>query len=79
MYKRLRFLGNKMISQAVALLFLAVWHGYFIGYYICFMFELIIIQFELQVSSTTSNKEKKKKNTTLVFVFLEYIGATDRS
>ena len=41
-----------MISQTVALLFLAVWHGYFIGYYICFMFELMIVQFELQVSFT---------------------------
>ncbi|XP_072022573.1 lysophospholipid acyltransferase 5-like [Amphiura filiformis] len=50
-YKRLKFLGNKVISQAVTLLFLAVWHGYYIGYYICFFFELIIVQFELQWES----------------------------
>lgn len=31
MYKRLKFLGNREISQFAALLFLAVWHGLHTG------------------------------------------------
>jgi len=45
-YKRLRFLNNKNISQGVALLFLAVWHGWHSGYYITFFNEFIVMNFE---------------------------------
>ncbi|KAL1464344.1 hypothetical protein WDU94_003999 [Cyamophila willieti] len=45
-YKRLKFLGNKLVSQAAVLLFLAVWHGFHSGYYATFFMEFIIIAFE---------------------------------
>jgi len=49
-YKRLKFLGNRSISQAIALIFLAAWHGLHIGYYVCFFNELIVMLFEKDVS-----------------------------
>lgn len=45
-FKRLRFLGNKQLSQLLALLFLAVWHGLHSGYYVCFFNEFIVMKFE---------------------------------
>ncbi|KAF2896494.1 hypothetical protein ILUMI_09682 [Ignelater luminosus] len=45
-YKRLKFLGNRYISQAAALLFLAIWHGFHSGYFICFAFEFIVMYLE---------------------------------
>lgn len=49
-YKRLKFLGNRSLSQAVALVFLAAWHGLHIGYYVCFFNEFIVMTFEKDVS-----------------------------
>jgi lysophospholipid acyltransferase 5 len=49
-YKRLRFLGNRSLSQAIALFFLAAWHGLHMGYYVCFFMELIVMLFEKDVS-----------------------------
>ncbi|NP_001087473.1 lysophosphatidylcholine acyltransferase 3 S homeolog [Xenopus laevis] len=47
-FKRLRFLGNKAISQAAALFFLAIWHGLHSGYFICFSLEFLIVIVERQ-------------------------------
>ncbi|KAJ6658328.1 hypothetical protein lerEdw1_020600 [Lerista edwardsae] len=47
-YKRLRFLGNKLLSQALSLLFLAVWHGLHCGYLVCFQMEFLIVIVERQ-------------------------------
>ncbi|VDM43947.1 unnamed protein product [Toxocara canis] len=38
-FKRLRWLGNRNISHLVTLAYLAVWHGYHLGYFILFAFE----------------------------------------
>ncbi|KAM3181450.1 Lysophosphatidylcholine acyltransferase 3, partial [Hymenolepis weldensis] len=48
LYKRLRFLGNKVLSQACTLIFLAVWHGFYSGYYINFLLEFLTIYAEKQ-------------------------------
>ncbi|XP_061492714.1 lysophospholipid acyltransferase 5 isoform X2 [Rhineura floridana] len=48
-YKRLKFMGNKLLSQAVSLLFLAVWHGLHCGYLVCFQMEFLIVIVERQV------------------------------
>ncbi|XP_059172838.1 lysophospholipid acyltransferase 5-like [Physella acuta] len=40
-YKRLRFLGSKIVSQLATLFYLAVWHGVQSGYYMCFLLELL--------------------------------------
>ncbi|XP_036394096.1 lysophospholipid acyltransferase 5 [Megalops cyprinoides] len=45
-FKRLKFLGNKMASQVLTLLFLAVWHGLHSGYILCFSMEFIIVTVE---------------------------------
>jgi lysophospholipid acyltransferase 5 len=45
-YKRLKFLNNRHISQFAALLFLAVWHGLHTGYYMCFFLEFIVMNVE---------------------------------
>lgn len=50
-YKRLKHLNNRQISQGAALLFLAVWHGFSSGYYVCFAMEFTIMQFEKAVSN----------------------------
>lgn len=48
-FKRCRFLGNKVVSHMVTLLFLTVWHGLHSGYVICFSMEFLIIIVEKQV------------------------------
>ena len=48
-FKRLRFLGSKELSQAVTLFFLALWHGLYTGYFVNFAFEFFIVIFEKQV------------------------------
>ena len=48
-YKRLRFLNNRLASQFGALAFLAVWHGYHSGYYVCFFNEFITMNFERDI------------------------------
>ncbi|CAH8490596.1 unnamed protein product [Schistosoma turkestanicum] len=45
-YKRLRFLGNKNLSQLISLLFLALWHGTYTGYYLNFGIELLVMTVE---------------------------------
>nr|XP_054768782.1 lysophospholipid acyltransferase 5-like [Lytechinus pictus] len=47
-YKRLKFLGNRHVSQFVTLMFLAVWHGMYIGYFHCFLFQIFTLTFEEQ-------------------------------
>lgn len=50
-FKRLRFLGNKMVSHLSTLLFLTLWHGLHSGYFMCFAMEFIIITVEKQVGA----------------------------
>ncbi|XP_055065798.2 lysophospholipid acyltransferase 5 isoform X1 [Misgurnus anguillicaudatus] len=50
-FKRLKFLGNKLLSQMFTLLFLAVWHGLHSGYFICFSMEFIIVNVEKQAQA----------------------------
>ncbi|KYO22324.1 lysophospholipid acyltransferase 5 [Alligator mississippiensis] len=54
-FKRLKFLGNKLLSQALALFFLAIWHGLHSGYLVCFQMELLIVIVEKQVVSLVRN------------------------
>ncbi|CAD7670459.1 unnamed protein product [Nyctereutes procyonoides] len=60
-FKRLKFLGNKELSQGLSLLFLALWHGLHSGYLVCFQMEFLIVIVErqaarlIQESPTLSN------------------------
>jgi len=53
-YKRLRFMKNKHVSQGATLAFLAVWHGWYSGYYLLFFNEFIVMNFERDWSSVWS-------------------------
>ncbi|OWK03596.1 LPCAT3 [Cervus elaphus hippelaphus] len=50
-FKRLKFLGNKVLSQGLSLLFLALWHGLHSGYLVCFQMEFLIVIVERQAAS----------------------------
>ncbi|XP_020602607.1 lysophospholipid acyltransferase 5-like [Orbicella faveolata] len=58
-FKRLRFLGNKNLSHFLALMFLALWHGLFVGYFVCFLGEFVIMVIEKQVTTMCYTVTKK--------------------
>uniref|UniRef100_A0A8C4QGZ7 Lysophospholipid acyltransferase 5 n=1 Tax=Eptatretus burgeri TaxID=7764 RepID=A0A8C4QGZ7_EPTBU len=64
-FKRLRFLGNKLVSQAVTLMFLAVWHGLHSGYFMCFSLELLIVITERKTLEFVDSVPKLKEVTSL--------------
>ncbi|EDO44941.1 predicted protein [Nematostella vectensis] len=51
-YKRLKFLGNRFLSLGLSQTFLAVWHGYMIGYYLLFVLQFFYVVFEKTFIST---------------------------
>ncbi|XP_027201923.2 lysophospholipid acyltransferase 5-like [Dermatophagoides pteronyssinus] len=50
-FKRLKFLGSKMLSQLMTLFFLALWHGFSIGYYNTFALEFLIVKMETDIAN----------------------------
>ena len=48
-FKRLRFLNSKPISHILTLLYLALWHGLWSGYYIAFTLEFLVVKVEKEV------------------------------
>jgi lysophospholipid acyltransferase 5 len=60
-YKRLKFLGNRTLSQVVTLFFLAVWHGSHTGYYLTFANEFITIKVEREFLGIWNKSEKVEK------------------
>jgi len=57
-YKRLKFMGSRTVSQLATLLFLAVWHGFHSGYYLVFLNEFLIIKVEREFLSIWSKSVK---------------------
>lgn len=57
-YKRLKFLNNRMCSHLGALLFLAVWHGFHSGYYMTFFMEFLVIRMEKEVEPIFLKNER---------------------
>ena len=49
-YSRLKWLGNKLLSFAVTMFFVSLWHGLWPGYFLCFFHELVCVQAEREVS-----------------------------
>ena len=45
-FKRLAWAGSKMLSQIVAVSFLAIWHGFLFGYYNTFALEIVMVMAE---------------------------------
>lgn len=60
-YKRLRFLNNKMYSQVGTLLFLAIWHGYHSGYFITFANELLTMTVEKEFHAMLAKSSKAQE------------------
>lgn len=60
-YKRLRFLNNRLLSQLGALAFLSLWHGWHSGYYITFFNEFLVINFEKDFFYMVDNSPMMKK------------------
>ena len=60
-YKRLKFMNNRYVSQLSALVFLAVWHGWHVGYYVTFFNEFIVMNFEREWASIWSKSGKHNK------------------
>ncbi|KAL7073086.1 hypothetical protein ACQ4LE_007775 [Meloidogyne hapla] len=50
-FKRLKWLGNKYYSHLITLLYLAVWHGYHLGYFLLFAFEFMCMVAQEQLYS----------------------------
>ncbi|CAG2101697.1 unnamed protein product [Medioppia subpectinata] len=59
LFKRLKFLGNRTVSQALTLLFLAVWHGMCSGYFVTFLLEFMIIKMESEVLAKVAKRRQR--------------------
>lgn len=51
-FKRLRFLGNRTASHVLTLIYLSVWHGFYIGYLVMFVLEFVTMIVEKEVRIT---------------------------
>ncbi|XP_028394037.1 lysophospholipid acyltransferase 5-like [Dendronephthya gigantea] len=67
LFKRLRFLGNKTLSHVITLMFLAIWHGVYIGYFVCFSSEYFYINAEKEILTVLGRGEEKISPTSLIF------------
>lgn len=72
-YKRLKFLGNRNLSQFFTLLFLALWHGTRSGYYMTFFNEFIIIFMEKELENIISRTDIYNKLWQSPAKYLMYI------
>ncbi|KAI9016042.1 MBOAT, membrane-bound O-acyltransferase family-domain-containing protein [Hyaloraphidium curvatum] len=52
LFKRLRFLGSKELSALFTLMYLAAWHGWHVGYFICFGLEFLDMEAERTLRGT---------------------------
>ncbi len=60
-YKRLKFMNNRIISQVSTLFFLALWHGFHTGYFFTFMNEFITMNFEKELMVLLERSERIEK------------------
>ncbi|CAB3403626.1 unnamed protein product [Caenorhabditis bovis] len=49
LFRRLRWLNNKLASHLITLGYLAIWHGYHLGYFLLFGIELACVQAQNQL------------------------------
>jgi lysophospholipid acyltransferase 5 len=60
-YKRLKFMDNRIISQVATLVFLSVWHGFHSGYHITFFTEFLTVNMEKELLAIAAKSEKVAK------------------
>lgn len=53
-HKRLRFVGSRLFSHFCSLLFLAIWHGFHVGYFTAFALQLLVMNAERQFLDAVS-------------------------
>ncbi|EDV23840.1 uncharacterized protein TRIADDRAFT_57452 [Trichoplax adhaerens] len=53
-YKRLKFLGSKILCHFGSLAFISLWHGFYAGYYLNFAWEFITVLLEKQAGNVFS-------------------------
>ena len=58
-FKRLKFLNNRNASSLGALGFLAIWHGLYAGYFLCFFTEYIEMEAEKKIKRTRPKQINK--------------------
>uniref|UniRef100_A0A0R3RUJ4 Lysophospholipid acyltransferase 5 n=1 Tax=Elaeophora elaphi TaxID=1147741 RepID=A0A0R3RUJ4_9BILA len=58
LYRRLRWLGSQTHSHLITLIYLAIWHGYHLGYFILFFFEFACVLAQKQFYSLLSKSPK---------------------
>jgi len=63
-FKRLIFLNNRNCSSLGTLFFLAIWHGFAVGYFICFAFEFIYMEAEKRYQNATKSFVASMENRT---------------
>jgi len=60
-HRRLRFLNARAFSQFVVLMFLAVWHGFYPGYFTAFMYQFLALNTEKQIIKSLNKIDFVKK------------------
>ena len=71
-YKRLKFLGIKTVSQGISLVFLAAWHGFHSGYFVTFSNEFFMVKVErdfLSICGRSQMVERWLRSPRLVSLF----------
>jgi len=73
-YKRAAFLGSRQASQAITLIFLALWHGFHSGYYMTFFMEFAIMVLEKELQSMLDKSQLYGKvSSSAVFKVIMFI------
>jgi len=57
-FKRLKGFDNRHVSSVSTLLFLSIWHGFFVGYFLCFGFEFVYMEAEKKYQELTQGLNK---------------------
>lgn len=58
LYRRLQWLGSRKYSHLITLIYLAVWHGYHLGYFVLFIFEFSCVIAQKQFYSLLRKSPK---------------------
>jgi len=74
-FKRLMFLGNKNISLLISLIFLAIWHGFAVGYFMCFLLEFVDLEAERRLRERLNGpiSNLHSANPSLLKLLLRYM------
>jgi len=54
-FKRCRWMGSRYASHFTTLMFLAIWHGYHLAYFVMFALEFAVVNCEKEIFKFTSS------------------------